>query len=234
MLADLSMVFFRHGRHRQRERPLRDELLSIERLEERAKSLAGQLTIAPASRRPPRAYPRLNENARRLRAAYDTRPADVHQGQPVVPAAEWLLDHFHLVTSEIRAVDQDLPRTYYQKLPVLALPLWKGYARVYVLSLELLRHSDSRLDRSLLGRFMGSFQSVAVLTIGELWAWPSTLKLALIENLRRLADEILVARESRHSADDTIALTERGVAPTALPDACDSAYVVRLLQRLRE
>ena len=40
---------------------------------------------------------------------------------------------------------------------------------------------------------MNSYQAVAPLTIGELWAWPSMLKLALIENLRRLADETLEA-----------------------------------------
>ena len=51
-----------------------------------------------------RLYPRLNENARVLRAAYNTLAADVHQEQVITPPAEWLLDHFPLVTAEIRAV----------------------------------------------------------------------------------------------------------------------------------
>ena len=102
------------------------------------------------------------------------------------------------------------------------------------MALELVRHSDSRLDRAQLERFMNSYQSVAPLTIGELWAWPSTLKLALIENLRRLAEEILIARESRRAADATIAASETGVTTTALPALADTAYVVRLLQRMRE
>ena len=85
------------------------------------------------------------------------------------------------------------------------------------MALELIRHSDSRLDRSQLVRFMNSYQSVAPLTIGELWAWPSILKLALIENLRRLAEEILDARESRIAADATIAECETRAPPSALP-----------------
>src|SRR5580704_14816486 len=194
------------------EKPLRDELLSIERLEERAKSLAARFTVAPVSRQARRLFPRLADNARVLRAAYATLADDVHRGEFVTPPAEWLLDHFHLVTAEIRAVRQNLPRSYYRELPRLPQRQWAGHARVYAMALELIRHNDSRLDRSQLVRFMNSYQSVAPLTIGELWAWPSMLKLALIENLRRLADEILEARASRMAADTTVAESE-GNAP---------------------
>ena len=71
-----------------------------------------------------------------------------------------------------------------------------GMARIYAMALELIRHTDGRLDRAQLVRFMSAYQTVAPLTIGELWAWPSMLKLALIENLRRLAEETLEGRAS--------------------------------------
>ena len=35
-----------------------------------------------------------------------------------------------------------------------------------------------------LQRFIMAFQSVTPLTMGELWAWPCALKLALLEHLR--------------------------------------------------
>ncbi|MSO30945.1 MAG: hypothetical protein EXQ48_08410 [Acidobacteria bacterium] len=55
------------------EKPLRDELLSIERLEERALALAASLTIDPNPRHSPRdTYPRFEDNVRVLRAAYRT------------------------------------------------------------------------------------------------------------------------------------------------------------------
>src|SRR5204863_8385120 len=122
--------------------------------------------------------------------------SDVHRGQFMPPPAEWLLDHFHLVHSEIRAIRQHLPRRYYRELPRLPHREWAGHARVYAMALELIRHSDSRLDKGQLTRFINSYQSVAPLTIGELWAWPSILNIALIENLRRLAQEILEGRAS--------------------------------------
>ena len=100
---------------------------------------------------------------------------------------------------------KNLPPGYYRELPKLALRELAGTARVYALAIELIRHSDSRLDRPKLVRFLNSFQVVAPLTIGELWAWPSMLRLALIENLRRLAALTLESRDARHAADVYVA-----------------------------
>jgi cyclic beta-1,2-glucan synthetase len=219
------------------EKPLRDELLSIERLEERAKALAARLTLDPAPRRPARdVFPRLDDNARVLREAYLTMAEDVHRAEFVTTAAEWLLDNYHLVASEIRDVRQNLPRGYYRELPKLATRELAGDARVYAMAVELIRHSDSRLDRQQLVRFMKSYQTVAPLTIGELWAWPSMLKLALIENLRRLAEEAIEAREARRAADSYVAQVDAPGhdVPSPLPSQTHPAFVVQLLQRVRE
>jgi cyclic beta-1,2-glucan synthetase len=219
------------------EKPLRDELLSIERLEERALALAASFTVDPNSRRHSRnIFPRFEDNARVLREVYHSLADDVRTGQFVSSAAEWLLDNFHLVTSEIQDIRQNLPRTYYRELPVLASREHAGHARIYVIAIELIRHSDSRLDRQQLTQFLNSYQRVAPLTIGELWAWPSMLKLALIENLRRLAEEMLAARAERQSADAYVSQIDEGVgrASLTLPPLLQSAYVVQLLHRVRE
>ena len=227
----------RRRRPRAPEKPLRDELLSIERLEERAKALAARLTVDPTPRWNARdVFPRFADNARVLREAYLTMAQDVHKGEFVTPAAEWLLDNYHLVASEIRDVRQNLPRAYYRELPKLATRQLAGDARVYAMAVELVRHSDSRLVRQQLLRFMNSYQTVAPLTIGELWAWPSMLKLALIENLRRLAEEAIAARGARRAADDYVAridATGHGRLPP-LPPEIHPAFVVQLLQRARE
>ena len=219
------------------DKPLRDELLSIERLEERAKALAASFTVDPDPRRRARnIFPRFDDNARLLREAYRTLADDVRRGEFLTSAAEWLLDNFHLVTSEIRGIRQNLPRTYYRELPTLALRAQAGHARIYAIAIELIRHSDSQLSRHQLTQFLDSYQRVAPLTIGELWAWPSMLKLALVENLRRLADETLEARAARRAADADVLRLDDGAthaAPT-LPPRLHAAYVVQLLHRVRE
>src|SRR6266550_8966176 len=213
-------------------KPFRDELLGIERLDERALSLGARFTVDTGRRRARSIFPRFTDNARALRAAYHALAEDVQNGQFIPAAAEWLLDNFHLVTSDIVDIRQNLPRTYYRELPSLAVRQQAGDARIYGIAVELIRHSDSRLDVQQLTLFLNSFQRVAPLTIGELWAWPSMLKLALIENLRRLADEMLQGRDARLRADGYLAQIG-GAADAAplpsLPEVLETAYVVRLL-----
>jgi cyclic beta-1,2-glucan synthetase len=219
------------------EKPLRDELLSSERLEERARSLAARFTLDPRPRRRARdTRRRFEENVEVLRAAYRTLSHDVRRGQFVVAAADGLLDNFHLVAAEISDIRRSLPRAYARTLPRLAPREHGGHARIYVLAVELVRHSDSRLDRQQLVQFLNSYQGVAPLTLGELWAWPSMLKLALIENLRRLADELLSARTARAAADTYFGRSDddSGRDAGALPSAFDPAFLVQLLHRVRE
>jgi cyclic beta-1,2-glucan synthetase len=219
------------------DKPLRDELLSIERLEERALALAASFTVDPnPRRRSPSIFPRFEDNARVLRDAYRTLADDVRTGRFVTSAAEWLLDNFHVVTAEIRDIRHNLPRTYYRELPRLASRDHVGHTRIYAIAIELIRHSDSRLDRHQLIQFLSSYQRVAPLTIGELWAWPSMLKLALVENLRRLAEEMLGARAERQSADTYVSHIGQpgGRVSEELPAFPQAAFVVQLLHRVRE
>src|SRR6185295_9052014 len=162
---------------------------------------------------------------------------DVHRGRAILPAAEWLLDNFHLIESEQLEVRQNLPRSYYLELPKLASREFEGAARTYVMALELIGHSDGHLDLDRLTRFVTSYQTLAPLTIGELWAWPSMLRIALLANLRRIAEEVLVARDARRGADQFLARWDErektGRSPE-LPEKPPTAYVVQILRNLRE
>ena len=224
------------GRRRSVEAaPLRGEVLSLEGLEERAKTLAAVFTLSRDSKRRGReVLRRLEENIGRLRHAYIVLADDVHRGEPIAPAAEWLLDNFHLVEAEARAVRHDLPPRYYRKLPKLASREHAGAARLYAMAVELIRSGDGRLDLERLTRFMKAYQTVAPLTMGELWAWPSILKLALLENLRRLSDGVLGWREERRAADEIWARFERGDSAAPLPKVLEPAFVAQLLTHMRE
>ena len=218
--------------------PLHGELLGVERLEERARALAAEFTL---SRNPRRGSPlllrRLSDDTRVLRQAYRVLAGDVWRGKPIAPAAEWLLDNFHLVEGEMLEVRRHLPSRYYRELPKLATRELAGTARVYAMAVELLRYSDARLDAKRLERFIYAYQTVAPLSIGELWAWPSMLKLALIEHLRRLSEEVIESREGRLEADRLFAEFEsaksKGPLPS-LPRVLHVAFVDQLLQRMRE
>ncbi|MGQ0570052.1 MAG: glucoamylase family protein, partial [Armatimonadota bacterium] len=216
----------------------RGELLSLEGLDTLAKALAARFTLARNSRRGARRFfARLEDNERVLRQAYRILAGDVRGAETLMPAAEWLLDNFHIVESELLEIRRSLPKAYYLELPKIASRELAETARVHAMAMELIRHSDARLDLQRLSRFVSSFQTLAPLTIGELWAWPAMLKVALIESLRRLAEGILASRTGRIDADRHLAQFEAAPGertPPDLPEKLPTAYVVRLLERVRE
>ena len=122
-------------------------------------------------------------------------------GHAVVPAGEWLLDNQHLVEEQLATARLHLPRRYSTGLPRLTVGDPAGSPRVYALALELVSHTDSRVDQDTLLAFIQAYQAVAPLTLGELWAVPTMLRLALLENLRRIAMRVATTEAQRRSAD---------------------------------
>lgn len=112
-------------------------------------------------------------------------------GVQLHPAGEWLLDNYYLVEEQMRLARQHLPPGYSRQLPRLRTPTSVGLPRVYELGLQVVAHGDGRVDVITLSRFIAAYQQVVPLKLGELWAIPIMLRLALIDNLRRIADDIM-------------------------------------------
>ena len=178
---------------------LRSELFSIEQLKRHAVTLAGQHRIDPRPG-PDRLLPRLADNARVLLAAYDLVTAAATQGQRIVSAEAWLLDNFYLIEQQITLARRHLPRGYSRQLPRLADGPSAGFPRIYDLALELISHMDGRVDGDNTTQFVAAYQTVEPLKLGELWAFPIMLQLALLENLRRVGLRIAHRREERDAA----------------------------------
>src|SRR5438128_12223840 len=227
------------------ELPIREELYSVERLEQYAAALAARHTLAGKPRRLNLLLPRLEENGRKLLAAYKALAESIREEHVISPAAEWLVDNFHIVEEQVREIREDLPKSYYYELPQLAEGDFKNYPRIYALSIALIGHTDSHLDTETLRRFINAYQKVSELAIGELWAVRISLRLAMVDNRRRLATRIVTSRGEREEADKLadklLEIAQR--QPDELLQALSSrlgkrkvigrAFVVQLTQRLR-
>ncbi|MDO9146526.1 MAG: glucoamylase family protein [Hydrogenophaga sp.] len=177
--------------------PIRAEILGPTRLEDHGRSLA-------LSQRPGKAvfgratfYPRLQSNIRTLRASYHYIAGQAHDGLDIGPAAEWLLDNFHLIEDQLREIHEGLPASYYATLPVLQDAPLGGMPRIYGVAWAFVAHTDSAFDEALLIHFLNAYQDERALTQGELWALPTTLRVVLVENLRRLADRLASHKAAR-------------------------------------
>jgi cyclic beta-1,2-glucan synthetase len=223
--------------------PIREELFGIERLEQHAESLAAAQSVTKSPPKTLSLHTRLNDNATVLLSVYRVSAAELESGIGVVPAAEWLLDNYHLVEQQIREIRDDLPPGYYHQLPKLAEGPFAGYPRVFGLAWAFVAHTDSHFDPIILKRFIAAYQRIQPLTIGELWAIAITLRIVLVENLRRLAKQIASGHDIRADAD---ALADRllsfGKARSALDADIASRptgplserFTAQLAKRLRD
>jgi len=219
--------------------PIRAELFGTLGFAGHGHALAREHGQTAQFRRTAPFFPRLRENVTVLHEAYryiaDRERAHRHIG----PAGEWLLDNIHLVVAQTKEVHDGLPRRYFRSLPVLASAGLGGLPRVYAIAWAYVSHADSAFEPAMLVEFLRAYQEVHALTQGELWALPTTLRVVLVENLRRLAERVATeaaARDTAHALCDGLSaatgdavlqlferLSKRGVS---------CAFALQVMQRL--
>ncbi|HET9589603.1 MAG TPA: hypothetical protein VFO91_12530, partial [Anaerolineales bacterium] len=229
---------------RELEEPIRAELFGAERLEQHAESLAAAQVTTSDLRRGQLLTPRVLENGRVLVKSYQTIARAIREEKTITPAAEWLVDNFHIVDEQLREIIVDLPPGYYRQLPKLASGHLQDYPRVFGVAWAFVAHTDSRFDPDMLRRFVMAYQRVQPLTIGELWAVAISLRVVLVENLRRLAERIVCSRAARLEADELadglLGTGALAVEPSATAlrrfehRPLATAFAVQLIQRLRD
>ncbi len=223
---------------------IRAELFSIERLEQHAHSLAAAQAVTGARGSSRKLEARLRDNDLTLRAACRSISEAIQDDRTITPAAEWLIDNSHVVAEQIREIRASLPPGYYRQLPKLADGPFKSYPRVFGLAWAFVAHTDSRFDPAVLCQFVRAYQQVQPLTIGELWAVAITLRIVLVENLRRAADGIarhgVQRREADALADRLLGVGGHAVEPDAMTQwqsaqmSLPVVFAVQLVQRLRD
>jgi cyclic beta-1,2-glucan synthetase len=186
--------------HTQETQPLRAELFSADQMDRHGRTLADthQLTQHSAQ---DQLLSRLSDNENVLVECSRLLTATVNANRRLTPAGEWLLDNFYLIDEQIRTAKRHLPQGYSRELPRLADGASSGLPRVYDIALENIAHGDGRVDPDSLSRFVTAYQTVTPLKLGELWAIPIMLRLALIENLRRIAARITTDKIDQDLAD---------------------------------
>ncbi len=225
------------------------ELFSLERLEEFGRELASnhKAITGRVAARPLLAD--AEKSGRTLENAYTRLASDSNRKGLPTPGDEWLLDNYHIVRDTIAEIQVDLPRRYYLQLPRLAEGPWIGYPRVYAAVREMILHTDGIVDTVNVEAFVRGYQSALPLNLGELWAVPAMIRLALVENLASLAQTLLDAGREMAAADawaDRILamaepLSASPGAEIVLPrelernvEQITPTFIVRLLQSMRD
>lgn len=185
------------------EEPIRAELLSTSQMAQYGKFLASKHHLAkkPVN---DKLLPRLSENETVLHCVFNLLSSAIKSENRITPAAEWLLDNYYLIDEQIQTAKRHLPPHYSKELPKLADSQYGGKPRVYELAIEIVSHGDSHIDAAKVAAFISAYQSITPLKMGELWAIPIMLRLALIENLRRVAVRVAVSRKHHELAEEWV------------------------------
>lgn len=183
------------------EPPLRSELFSAGQMEQHGKALAESHAVS-TDHEPDRLLARLADNETVLLEVRNLVAEAVKGSRRITPAGEWLLDNFYLIEEQIRMAKRHLPKGYSRELPRLSNGPSHGLPRVYDIALEIISHGDGRVDPESLSGFVAAYQTVTALKLGELWAIPIMIRLALIENLRRAGSRIASDRVDRNRAHE--------------------------------
>ena len=212
--------------------------LPVDQLEARARQLAAGHSATGTAGPRRELLARLESNAARLEQIY-RRLSDAGTSEPAeTPSEEWLRDNHYVVRAQLLEIRRNLPRRYYEELPTLVTGKWRRYPRVYIFAREFVTHTAGRFDQELLRRFGDAYQDIAPLTIGELWAIPIMLRLALVENLAALAVQTLRAREDRDAArkfaTELLQIPETERRLRQLADKASSTFLVEILHNLRD
>lgn len=245
--------------------PFHPRIIGKEEIEH-ARALAKADVLLPGMHAGKLLLPRLLDNGAALSAVQTQLTTAVNTRVAVPPAAEWLLDNYYIVEQQLQQSLKDLSSAYYYELPKLAGNIIEpgpvgdstpandsssddtmaGYPRVYGIAVELVARSDNRVIQESVTRFVSAYQQVAPLSIGELWALPIMLRIALIENLRRLMEQVRLEMEWQRKANVTAeellakSTDPQNEFPQVLsrlqrnPALQNSTFLVQLVLRLRD
>jgi cyclic beta-1,2-glucan synthetase len=182
------------------EEPLRAELFSSDQMDRFGKALA---TTHKLNKNPVQSHllKRLTDNEIILQEVRKLLNDSIKRKYQVTPAGEWLIDNFYLIEEHIRIAKTHFPKNYSQGLPQLLAGTTPGPTRIYDIVLQIISHSDGKINMESLSRFLNAYQMVTHLRLGELWAIPIMIRLALIENIRRVAARIAIDRVDSNLAD---------------------------------
>src|SRR5882724_9298914 len=145
--------------------PISGEILDNEHLEALARTLAHFHRLTKRGRSGREIMARVRANGRALLAAYRSTARAIADQRSILPAAEWLVDNFHVVDEQLREIHDDLSSGFYRGLPKLATGPLQGYPRVLALVWAYVEHTDSRFEPDSLRRFVRAYQEVEPLRI---------------------------------------------------------------------
>ncbi|CCJ33635.1 GH36-type glycosyl hydrolase domain-containing protein [Caloramator australicus] len=168
----------------------KDAILNSDELIQHAKDIARGHIISKIKRGLDILSPRLIDNYKYITNTYlkINEAAKVRKSLP--SGSDWLLDNFYIIEDSYKNVIRNIKSKTYKELEIIDKGYFKDFPRIFILAVELISHTDGRIDRDILIDFLNSYQKVHHLSMSEVWSLPLALSVALLEKIRNLCEKL--------------------------------------------
>lgn len=167
-----------------------------------AATLSKQDEIMPGKRGISFLLSRMQENYRYIAAAYRRLNKSLRDKKRVSDNAEWLFDNFYIIEQQTRQISLSIKKKNYATLPIIRSGAYHGYPRIFALVHELVSHTDSVVNQDTLINFVNVYQKNLRLRDEEIWSLETMIRIALIENIRMICNEIMETQEQYEAAGE--------------------------------
>ena len=173
-------------------------------LNEHLKKISSKHTIKNKSEKETYPVPRMLENYTAIKEVYNILNNHVKLGISIHPAGEWLLDNFYAVEEITKSIEKELTISKYMNFVGLANGKYKGFARIYVVASEIVNYTDNKITRGVIEESLAAYQTKKSLSMDEIWNIGTFMQIAIIENIRQIAESIYISQMEKYIRADIV------------------------------
>ena len=179
-------------------------LIDEEQLGKHLQKIASNYNIVNKSDKSTYPIPHMLENFKVIQKVYNILNEHVKLGISIHPAGEWLLDNLYIIEQTVKQIEKELTLKKYTNFVGIANGQYKGFARVYVLAGEIVAYTDNKIEREQIERCLEEYQTKKTLSMEEIWNIGIFLQLAIIENIREIAEKIYNVQMQKYRAENIV------------------------------
>lgn len=182
----------------------KETVLDKKQLKEYLTKLAADNVIKETSNIDTYPMPRVLDNFKYISLVCTLLKDHIKLEIPIHPAGEWLVDNCYLIESTVKKIQKDLSKKKYKSLPRVTNGSFAGFARIFVLSNEIVMNTDGKIEESEIREYLEAYQTQKTLTMDEIWNLGTFLQIAIIEKIRSIAEKIFSSQVQKYKVENIV------------------------------
>jgi len=218
---------------------IKDALLNHDELIQHAKEIAKNHSVEKNKKGIDILSHRLIDNYKFITNLY-LKTNDLAKTKKNLPSgSDWLLDNFYIIEDNYKNIIRNVNNKTFKELEILNKGYYKNFPRIFILAVELISHTDGRIEKDLLIDFINAYQKIHHLSMSEIWALPLCLSIALFEKIRNLCEKLNTTQNEWNKAEEIIKLDDYGKITKALSDKLENktftpSFIEHLVEILKK